>query len=341
MLKGLAKDPDGHALTIFAHREAEHVVSDLAPAAELRLLDWRHNRGSIRDKLDPRAHDVLLCPQMGLDPPDPQIPAAAVVPDLIPRLVPQYFSRRARRERERLMSDTMAGATLVLTASEFSRSAILDSYPIAPSRVLATPCAVDEEFLRPPAECSAHMLAGLELPERYVIFPANYWPHKNHAGAIAAFELLARERPALSLVLTGAASKDAERVRALIGSRRLADRIRMVPFQPKAILVEMMRRAEALLFPTHMEGFGIPILEAFELGVPVVASGAGATAEVAGDAALIVNPDSARDIADGVLRVLDDEQLRRELVRRGRGRAAAYSWERTVTKVIAALRSIA
>jgi glycosyltransferase involved in cell wall biosynthesis len=331
----------GHELTLFVLDAGVDASRELAPGADLRIAPLRAIGRSIKRELNPHAHDVLLCPQLGLDPLESGLPSVAMIPDLAPRLVPDCFDVAYRDDREQEVTATIRAATVVLTLSHYSRETILDAYDIQPERVVVTHCDVGAEFRDPPPTPPA--FGALGVPGEYVYFPANFWPHKNHATLLAAFALLVRDRPELRLLLTGAPTPitEAARVRAQIQALGLSDHVRMLGVQPSDVVVALMRQAAVLVFATLFEGFGIPPLEAFHLGTPVVASGVAGNAEVVGDAAMIVDPTDPRSIADGIARVLDDDSLRAELIHRGRARIPKFSWQRTVEIVEAALSDAA
>jgi glycosyltransferase involved in cell wall biosynthesis len=340
VVAGIANDRGngGHTLTLFAPELAHDVLRGIAPSAEIRAV--AQGIGSIAEAFDPAAYDALLCPQMGLDPPLPGLPSVAMVCDLIPRMLPHCFDPELVAARERLVAATVREAGVVLTVSEFSRGTILDTYAIDPDRVVVTHCDAPEAFRGPPPADAEPVLRALGVPSRYLLFPANYWRHKNHANVLAAVALLRSRRPGISLVLTGADTADTPPVRARIAELGLGENVLMLPYQPQAVMVALMANAQALLYPTLMEGFGIPPLEAFHVGTPVVASGLGGAAEVIGDAAVIIDPEDPHSIAAGIVRVLDDPDLRARIVERGRRRTTRFSWARTVATVLESLERV-
>src|SRR5262249_32882675 len=191
----------------------------------------------------------------------------------------------------------------------------------------------DDDFRQPTPGWAAEACDALDLPDDYLLFPANFWPHKNHSNLLRAMRVLERGRhPRLGLVLTGAPSTGAERIKKEIAGLGLRN-VNLVGYQPRAVLVELYRRSKALVFVSRFEGFGIPLLEAFHTGIPAITSKSTSCPEVAGDAALLVDESDPACIAEGIERVLDDADLRRRLVENGGVRASPYSWSRTIERV--------
>ncbi len=178
------------------------------------------------------------------------------------------------------------------------------------------------------------------LPERYVLWVGQIYPMKNVGGLIRAFRRV-RERFDCGLVLAGKPHLKAERDLALIESCGLERDVVRLGWVPDEDLPALYRQAAVFAFPSLYEGFGIPIVEAMACGCPVVTSNRGAPAEVAGDAALLVDPGDDASIADGICRVLGDGGLREDLVARGRRRAAAFTWEACAAETLALFREVA
>ncbi len=319
-----------HELTLFVTEGEAGRIRAFAPHADLDTIEDDRIGHSIADRLDPAAHDVLFCPAAYLDPPDPPLPCAVELNDLMHEFLPGGFSEEDLAFRRERYPAGARRADVVLTPSRFSRKTITDRYGVPRERTAISGRDVDAAFRAPPR---LELLGPLGLPPRYVHYPANFWPHKDHATALRALHELDAAHDDVALVLTGAAATGwpevADRVRAL----GLEHRVRMLGFLERRELVEVLRGARALLFPSRFEGFGVPVLEAFHVGTPVVATTAGSIPEVAGDAALLVDPGDARGLAVELERVLDDGDLAQDLVARGRARTSAHDWSRVVANV--------
>lgn len=167
---------------------------------------------------------------------------------------------------------------------------------------------------------------GIEPP--YVLSVGSLEPGKNRARLFRAMRQLRDEGIDRQLAVVGQRAWGYEEDLALIDELRMADRIVLPGYVKAEDLPALYGGAEAFAFPSLYEGFGLPVLEAMACGVPVLTSRVSATAEVAGDAALLVDPQSVDEIRDGLRRLLVDRELRAECARRGIERAACFSWER-------------
>jgi glycosyltransferase involved in cell wall biosynthesis len=185
------------------------------------------------------------------------------------------------------------------------------------------------------------MGARLELPERFLLYPAQPWPHKNHERLLDSLAQV-RERTggAIPLVCTGAPAGAFDRVRNRAGELGLADSILFPGFVSPKELRGLYELATALIFPSRFEGWGLPVCEAFSAGLPVAASSATGLPDLVGDAGLIFDPESTEAIADAVQRIWTDDELRRSLAEGGRARSELFSWDHTARLLRAHYRRI-
>ena len=167
-----------------------------------------------------------------------------------------------------------------------------------------------------------------------MLYAGNVKPHKNLERLIEAFHLV-RDRGLdhLKLVLIGDDISKYTALRRAVHRHQLHKYVRFLGYLPEETLAVMYRLAGVFVFPSLYEGFGLPPLEAMASGTPVVTSNVSSLPEVAGDAAVLVDPYDPRAIADGIYRVLTDQRLRAELTRHGLARASQFSWEKSVRRV--------
>ena len=179
------------------------------------------------------------------------------------------------------------------------------------------------------------------LPDRYILGVGTHG-YKNVEGSVIAFSKV-KERAAspVKLVIAGTKRSLSANIFELVEKLGLGEDIVFTDFFPDADLNRLYRHSELLLFPSFYEGFGLPILEAFASGTPVVASTAGALPEVAGDAALLVDPTDHEGIAAAVLALLGNPQRRAELVQRGADRARQFTWHEAARGTLTVLEKAA
>jgi len=291
-----------------------------------------------------RAHpvDVLLSPgnfAPGLLP--SRVPQVATVHDLQHVALPANFSLRTRLARAVLFRATFLRCRLLISISDYTRQELLRRYGLAPGRVAAVPLGAD--FPAPPSTAAveaARAAHGLTGP--YLCYPAMVAPHKNHQVLFRALASLRRAgRPVPLLALTGATDEALARLRPATEAEGVDDLVRPLGYLPRAELQAVIAGATALVYPSRFEGFGLPLLEAMQLGVPVVSSRATSLADVAGDAALLLSPDDDAGWADAIQRVTSEAGLRERLVAAGRANVRRFSWRRCAEETLSVLAAAA
>jgi len=190
------------------------------------------------------------------------------------------------------------------------------------------PHGVDERFHRA-ARRRACGFATTEAP--FFLVVGNSKPNKNVARIVGAMALLVQRIPEVKLRIVGRGEGYRE-LRSQVDSLGLTQKVDFYGNVPDEELLNALQRAVALVFPSLVEGFGMPVLEAQAVGCPVITSDRGVLPETAGDAALFVNPYDAWDIARAMETLYRDLPLRESLVRKGRERAARFTWEETARK---------
>jgi glycosyltransferase involved in cell wall biosynthesis len=226
---------------------------------------------------------------------------------------------------------------VVFTVSDSSRADILRFYPWAdPARVHVVPNAIDTELLEDPGEEEMERVRErYQLRGRFILFAGNVKPHKNLERLIRAFAVVREQggHDDLQLLLIGDDVSRYGSLRRAVEATRLRQDVRFFGFVPPSTLSALYRMADVFAFPSLYEGFGLPPLEAMSCGTPVVTSRMAALHEVVDEAAVLVDAYSVDDIAAGIVRVLDDDDLRTDLVRKGHARARKFSWDRSVRAI--------
>jgi glycosyltransferase involved in cell wall biosynthesis len=267
-----------------------------------------------------------------------------LVHDLQHEYFPQFFSEAAREERSRVYRESIEHSTFLLTTSEYTRQTVVDKYAFPADRIRTVYQACDPIFHPENRRRSmrARVLRKYGLPDLgYLIFPANTWPHKNHPAAIGALARL-RDEYGLTplLACTGAPKNGHDSLDQLIRENRLEKQVKFLGYCPAEDLPGLYESAAAMVYPSLYEGFGIPLLEAMWCSCPIVCSNTTSLPEIAGDAALLVDPANPDAIAEALKNILTDNDLRRRLVAAGLERAKDFTWTRFATQTIEVLRNV-
>lgn len=263
--------------------------------------------------------------------PSTSLPSVVTIHDVQHLDLPELFSRPERRYRYWAYDGAARAADRVVTGSDYSKERLVERAGVDPEKVHVIPYGIDlDGFAAAGSDGDEALLSDVKLPERFIVYPANLWPHKNHGLLIDA--LAAVRDPEIALVLTG---QGYGRLDALLERARkvgVAGRVRHVGFLPRAALPALYRRAQAMVFPSLYEGFGAPPLEAMAAGLPVASSGQGSLREICAGATLDFDPTEPDSIATAIDRIVSDKPLRERLRAAGRERASGFSWAATAER---------
>ncbi|MEM7810314.1 MAG: glycosyltransferase family 1 protein [Planctomycetota bacterium] len=253
-------------------------------------------------------------------------PFVPVVVDLQPFDLPEHFPDGAARRQA--LSSAVGHARLVVAISEFTRRRVLNVFGGDPAVVRTIPIAVPDDIagpaeVDPSRDASTLRRLGLDR-DGYWLFPANFWSHKNHAMLLEAFAMYrGRSRRPARLVFTGCDTGRGAAVRARADGLGLHDDVVFIGYVTRAELDSLYRGCRAVVFPSLYEGFGIPLVEAFAAGRPVLCADAGSLPEVAGDAAVLFDPRDPASITTAMIAFDHNGVDARDLIERGRGRLRA------------------
>lgn len=253
-------------------------------------------------------------------------PSLATIHDLMHRYeteFPELHENGEYARRERRYTGIARWAKGILVDSELGRQHVLECYGCSPDAVHVLP------FAAPPVRTGILQPSGdlPDLPERFFFYPAQFWPHKNHLRIVEALALLRERHPDMHVLFSGSKKAGYENVVAAVEDKGLSNAVTFLGYISDSAVQELYQRSVALLMPTLLGPTNIPPLEAFSAGCPVVTSRIYAIPQQLGDAALLVDPRSTREIADAMEKVWMDEGLRSVLIERGRARSRELSQE--------------
>ena len=238
-----------------------------------------------------------------------------------------------------LLRQALRRADHVVAISDSTRDAALAHYGLDPDRISTVRLGVDPRQWNGPDDTEASDLAG--APDRRFIFClGNTHPYKNIPRLLSAFASIASTYPDVDLIVTGRGSTYAA-LRKLASRLGIETRVKLTAHASDSEVKSLLKKALFFAFPSLVEGFGLPVLEAMASGCPVLTSDCSALREIAEDAAVLVDPTDPEAIAAGMSRLIQDENLRRDLVGRGKARADAMTWERAAEGTIAVYRALA
>jgi len=229
-------------------------------------------------------------------------------------------------------------ASHILTISEFIRQEIIQEFRVPPEMVTSIPLAPDPIFCQRPAGEVKKVRKHLGLPESYLLFVSSLEPRKNIDLLIEAMQLVSVDIP---LVLVGWQGWGDKGWLEKIKSAGLESRIHITGHISDHDLVAIYNGAQALIYPSIYEGFGLPIVEAMACGCPVICSNTASMPEVAGGAAILIDPARSEELAAAIERIIYDSEYQSSLIQLGLKQAGQFSWYHTAGKTLDLFKMVA
>jgi glycosyltransferase involved in cell wall biosynthesis len=345
LVRALAEARPRHRLVVFARgglfddlaaERRLHVIA-VAPSSRGARLAWEQ---TVLPLLLRRLRiDVLHSPHH-------HTPVAAALPlGARPKLVvtvhdvtfmrlPGRYPLARRLYMEAVTRAAARVADAIITPSQTVRGEVIERLGVRPERVVAIPEAAAAIYREAPRMQIEEVRARYGLPETYILSVGSLEPGKNRARLFRACAALRDKGVGCTIAVVGQPAWRYERDYDLVRELGLAGRVIFLGYVPDHDMPALYSGASLLAFPSLYEGFGLPVLEAMACGAPVVTSNVSATAEIAGDAALLIDPQDTTAIASAIERLLCDDGLRAELRERGLARAKEFSWERAARETL-------
>jgi len=260
-------------------------------------------------------------------------PFVMTIYDLSFRRYPEAFRPFNRFYLNTFTRQSAKRAQAIITISESTRQDVIRFFNVAPEKVCTIYCGVDDTFQPlPPAQVEAFR-SRQGLPDQFVLFLGTIEPRKNVAGLIKAYSAWHKQdKRAPKLFVGGGKGWYYEQVFELVTQLGLAEKVIFPGYLPQEDLRLWYNAATMFVYPSYFEGFGLPVLEAMACGTPVITSNVSSLPEVAGDAALLIDPTDTNLLAQTMYQVFSDFDLRQTIRRKGLMRGAMFSWQKTANE---------
>jgi len=275
------------------------------------------------------------------------VPTVISVMDLAYLNFPEMFNKSDLFQLRRWTSYSVKNAKKILTISNSSKNDIIKSYNAAPDKITVTYPGVKQFMsLSPQIYAMNQLKSKYKTSENYILFVGTLQPRKNIERLIEAFSLLlknpslsADDGRSLQLVIVGKKGWLYEEILAAPKKFDIEDRVKFLDTVADEELEVLYRHAVCFVLPSLYEGFGLPVLEAMHNNCPVVTSNISSLPEAGGDACLYIDPEDATDIANKLVQLTNDDDLRQELIKKGKKQLAHFSWEKTAKETLKVLEN--
>jgi len=357
LVKHLAQVDRHNRYTLFVTKQNHHLFADLPYGFELaqisllppgpiilarlmhklRLLPAYAARQMQRFPLD-----VLHYPGSTIDQPSITFPCVLTLHDIQHEYHPEFFSSTTLAWRKANFKPSAQKACYIITDSEYTRRTIIEKYNIPAHKTQTIHLGINKIFHFPVGpETINNIRQTYRLPEKFIFFPANAWPHKNHIRLFEAMKLLKQKyHITCKLVLSGILKSEQATLRSLIRQAGISEDIHILGYVPYQDLPGIYAAATTLVFPSLFEGFGIPVLEAMACGCPVICSNTTSLPELAGEAALLIDPLDVAQMAEAIYNIVTSKTLRSTLQTKGLEQVKFFSWRHTARETVKVYESI-
>jgi len=257
--------------------------------------------------------------------------------DILFETNPEFFSRGFVLQSRLTSKSAALKSDILLVVSEFTKSELVKHYSIPPKNILVVYNGVDAAKFHP-APGGEEVLAQFGLSVgKYVLSIGRLEPRKNQIALVKAYEKL-KDFP-FKLVFIGQRDFGYDKFLASIADKDLADRILILEKVSDEAMAAILRHAAIFAYPSLAEGFGMPVAEAMASGVPVITSNRTSLPEVAGEGAILVDPESLNELVDALVKVAGSEEIRSQMISRGFDSVARFSWKNSASQLINAIRA--
>lgn len=262
-----------------------------------------------------------------------EIKHTMVVHDIIPKLFPEYLNNFRKRFYWKLTEEAIKRADKIIAISEHTKKDLVDYLQVPKEKIKVSHIAVDNIYKKEiDEEESMDVLEKYSLKKGYIYNAGGLDKRKNIEKLLKAYQImLGKDKNIPDLVISGKLNPKMEplitNVEKIAEDLQIDDRVTFLGFVPQEDMPALYKNAKIFVYPSIYEGFGLPILEAMNVGVPVLTSGVSSIPEVGGEAVRYFDPESPKNMAENMEEVLGKENLRSDLIERGKQQAKKFNWE--------------
>jgi glycosyltransferase involved in cell wall biosynthesis len=290
--------------------------------------------------LHPKALDIFFSPTH-YAPRFSPIPTVVSVMDVSYLHFPETFAKKDLYQLETWTKYSVKNAAKVFTISEASKNDIMKFYQKKSDDVVVTHLGIKDIDADKRTKSMEEIHKKYNLSKNYFLFVGTLQPRKNITRLIEAFSLLKKKNPEIELVIVGRKGWKYDDILAAPEKYEVKESVLFLDFVPDEDLPSLYGNALAYILPSLYEGFGLPVLEAMKYDCPVITSDCSSLPEAGGDAALYVNPEDVKDIAEKMETIANNNDLRQELIKKGHEQVKKFSWEKTAQETLAVLETVA
>jgi glycosyltransferase involved in cell wall biosynthesis len=336
-----------HGLDIWYLVLANYPLPDLNLPADRLIRVWRPSKPErwhvvcdwffLQKLLVNKGINLFHSPTLGTVFPTNNLRVISTVLDLIPTLFPEdYATSLDGKWLYRLKLRSICASDGLIAISEATKQDVLKQYQVSAVKISVTYLSVSSIFVPASPTVLNEFRKRLRLPERYILYLGGYSFRKNVTALIQAFSQLRNLRHHVKLVLAGGIKSGLEeQLRSLIAKLGIQEDVVWLGHISERDLPILYSGAEIFVYPSIYEGFGLPVLEAMACGTPVITSNVSSLPEVAGDAAVLVDPHDNMGLTMAMRRILEDSSFHVDLGQKGLARSEAFSWDRCARQTIA------
>lgn len=317
-----------------AWRRLRRVVGLPAPS--------KHGEQYLARQIDELGLDLVHYPRTTIFPWTVKTKCLLTLFDIQYEYYPQFFTLEELALRERRYRPSVDRAAHIIAPSQYTRQTLVEKYAAPGSKISVVPVGIADTFRRADDAEVGQLRRKYGLPPNFIYYPANTWPHKNHARLMAALRIHKEQYDSAPiLVLSGRLHGNHLDAMDMAKAEGVEQQVVDLGYIPREECPALYSAASLLVFPSLFEGFGIPLVEAMACGCPIAAARATAIPDCVGDAALLFDAFDPRAIADAIYTVISDEGLRHDLVERGYRRLSLYSWKAIVSEIVQIYETLA